>query len=99
MSDRLVRVAIEQMEAWIADPAWEPDPDRLAQWNAEFTAAMAGAEKAEGWPQLLARAHALGAQLEDRVIRLAQLRDDVRAELDALECGTRALRGYGASTR
>lgn len=99
MSDGQVRAAIEQMEAWIADPAWEPDPEALAQWNAEFQSAMAGAEKAEGWLGLVGRARAAGQQLEVRTMQLAQLRDGVRAELDAMECGNRALKGYGASAR
>ena len=48
MSDARVRAAIEQMEAWLDDSAWEPDADALAAWDAEFRAAVAGAERGEG---------------------------------------------------
>jgi len=99
MSDGEVRAVIEQMEAWIGDPSWEPDPESLAQWNAGFQAAVAQAEKGAGWPDLVARAHAVSQHLEARMIRLVQLRDEMRAELGAQERGNRALRGYGASTR
>ena len=43
MSDDRVRAAIEQMEAWLADLTWQPDPEVLAQWNAELQAALAQA--------------------------------------------------------
>lgn len=99
MSDGAVRGAIEQMEAWVADPAWEPDPEVLARWNEGFQAALAGAEKGEGWPDLVARAHAVGALVEARVRHLSHLRDEVRAELDSQERGHRALKGYGISAR
>ena len=86
------------MEAWLASD-WKPDPDELAQWNAEFQAALARAEKASGWPDLIGRAHAAGQLLEARSVLMAETRDRVRAELEAQERGTRALRGYEASTR
>ena len=99
MSDEEVRAAIDQMEAWIADPTWEPDPEALIQWNAGFHVAVAHAEKADGWPDLVTRAHNLGPQIEARTMHLILLRDGVRAELDALESGNRALKGYGANSR
>jgi hypothetical protein len=99
MSDEGVRAVIEEMEAWVADPAWEPDPDVLAQWNARFQAVMAQAEKGEGWPDLVARGHAAGRLLEVRTERLARSRDEVRAELDSQGRGNRALKGYGVSAR
>ena len=46
MSDARVLTAIEQMEAWLGDQNWEPDPQALGQWNADFQAALAQAEKA-----------------------------------------------------
>ena len=97
MNDQKVRAAIEQMEGWMADPTWEPDPELLAQWNAGFQAALAQAKKTEGWLDLVARAHTVGARVEARVSQLAQVRDGVKAELDAQDRGNRALRGYGAS--
>jgi len=99
MSDARVLAAIEQMEAWLGDQNWEPDPQALGQWNADFQAALAQAEKAPGWPELVSRAHAAGQLLEARIVMAAEERDQVRAELAAQDRGNRALRGYGASTR
>lgn len=98
MSDERVRAAIEQMETWLAEPNWDPDPEALTQWNADFTLALAQAEKAAGWPDLVARAHAVGQRLEARTILEAQARDKVKAELEAQERGSRALKGYRAMT-
>lgn len=99
MSDATVRAAIEQMEAWLADPGWEPEAEALAEWDAGFRAAMAAAEKGEGWPGLVGRAHTAGQRLEARTEVMAQEQDRIRAELDAQGRGNRALKGYGASTR
>ena len=99
MSDSKVRAALEQMEAWLVDPAWEPDAEALAQWNVEFQVALAQADKAPGWPALMDRAHAAGQHLEVRSAILAQEQDKVRAELEVQERGNRALKGYGASAR
>ncbi len=99
MSEGGLHTALERMEAWVADPTWEPDPGLLAQWNAEFQTALACAEKGPDWPELMARAHALGWQLESRTAKLAQLKEKVKAELDAFERGDRALRGYRAVVR
>lgn len=99
MSDHRVRAALEQLEGWMVDPTWEPDPEQLRAWNAEYQAVLAQAEKGAGWPELVARAHLLGQQLEVRLAQLTRVRDAVRAELDAQERGSRALLGYGASTR
>lgn len=99
MSDQKVRAAIEQMEAWMGDPNWEPDPGLLETWNKEYQAAVAQAEKGTGWPELAERARALGKRLEPRLAQMVRLRDEIRAELEAQERGNRALIGYGASTR
>jgi hypothetical protein len=99
MSNQKVRAAIEQMEAWTADPLWEPDPDELSKWNAVFQEAVAQASKGDGWPDLVARAHAVGRHLETQTARLSQLRNAIGAELDVQERGHRALKSYGASTR
>lgn len=99
MKDGGLRASIEQMEAWVADPTWEPDPERLAQWDVDFQAALARAEKGPDWPNLMARAHAAGRELEARTVKFAQLRDQMKAELDAQERGNRALMGYRASIR
>jgi len=99
MSLGQVRAAIEQMEAWTADPAWEPDPEALAQWNAGFQAALAQVDKTKDWSELAARAHAAGERLQAHLTRVGKLRDGVKAELDAIDTGNRALKGYGANTR
>ena len=94
MSDRQLIVAIEQMEAWLANPTWEPDAGALIRWNEAFQAAVAHPEKGEGWPDLVARAHAAGRALDARVGEFAPLQDRRKAALDAQEQGNRALRGY-----
>ena len=99
MSDEDVRRAIVQMEAWLGDPTWEPDAEVLAQWNATFLGALALAEKAHGWEDLVARAHAAGRSMELHAITAAEVRDQLRAELQAQDHGKRALKGYGASAR
>ena len=98
MSDQLVRAAVEQMEAWLTTPAWQPDSESLAQWNATFQGALARAEKGPGWADLVARGRAVSLCLDIRTEQLVHERDAVKAELDAQERGHRALRGYGAST-
>lgn len=99
MSNEVLRAAIEQMEAWVADPNWEPDPETLIQWNKEFLAAKVEAKKTEVWPELVERAHALGACVEVRTAQLGKRQDEIKAELDAQGRGNRALQGYGASAR
>ena len=99
MNEGGLSAALEQMEAWVADPTWKPDPALLARWDADFQTALALAERGPDWLELMAKAHALGRQLEMRTMRFAQLRDQVKAELDAFERGDRALRGYRAAVR
>lgn len=99
MSVQDIRAVLEQMEAWIADPNWEPDPDELALWNTNLQAAKAHAQGDEKWSDLVASAHALARPLEVRLGQLTLRRDEVRAELESLESGKRAIKGYGASIR
>jgi len=99
MSEARVRVAIEQMEAWLADPAWEPEAEALAQWDAEFKAALAAASRGEGWPVLAERAHAAGKLLEARLAMAVEALDQVRVEMETQGRGNRALKGYGAGVR
>lgn len=99
MSDWSVLAAIEQMEAWLADPTWEPDPEVLAEWNAAFLAATGRAKKNAEWPALVARAHRAGQLLEARGVALSEERDRMKTLLEAQERGERALKGYGASSR
>lgn len=99
MSEGRARAAIEQMEAWLADPGWEPDPEALARWNTEFQGALAQKEKGAGWPDLVARAHAAGLLLEARMAAVVAAQGQVRTELEARVRGNRALKGYGAGRR
>lgn len=99
MSDGRVRAAVEQMEAWVNDPAWEPDAEALLCWKAGFLEALAQTEKAKGWSDLIARAHAAGRLLDRRADVVAEERDRLRARLATQDCGNRALRSYGASVR
>jgi len=99
MSDRAVRSALDRMEAWVDEAAWEPDPQVLEAWNRDYQEALGAAEKGPGWPDLVARAHRIGRRLEARVSHFSRLRDEIKAELGMQERGNRALAGYGASTR
>jgi len=97
-ADRL-RLAIEQMEAWLADTTWEPVPEALAEWEFEFRAALVDFKKGSGSMDLIDRAHTAGKLLEARIPSLEDLLDQMRTGLEAQERGSRALRGYGANTR
>jgi hypothetical protein len=99
MSDLEVDAAITQMETWAADPSWVPDPEALARWNGGYQCALAKADKGPGWAALMVRAHTVGRALEARTRRFELLRDGLRAELEAQERGTRALKGYQAGVR
>jgi hypothetical protein len=99
MSAGRIRAAIEQMEAWLADPNWEPEPEALAHWNAEFQGALTQAEKGPDWPTLTARAHAAGKLMGTRLASVVAARDRVKTELEAQVRGNRALKGYGAGRR
>lgn len=97
MSSAGLRAALEAMEAWVADPAWDPDPEALAVWQADFTCALAEAERGADWPGLQARAHAAGHDLERHIDRMIRLREGMRAELGLQDQGSRALRAYGSA--
>ena len=99
MSAGRLRLAIEQMEAWLANMTWEPDPEALAQWELEFRAALADYKKGSGSTDLLDRAHAAGKLLEVRIQSMEDQLVQMRTGLEAQGLGNRALRGYGASTR
>ena len=99
MSDRDLRAAIEQMEAWVSDSNWEPDPVAVTEWNDRLQHAIAHAEKGPGWADLVSWAHTVGQRLQMRVEQLAQHQSELRAKLDEQEHGNRALRGYKASSR
>ena len=99
MSDAEVCAAIEALEAWVADAAAPLEPAFLADWNGRFQAAVATAERGAGWEGLLARAHRLAGQVALRQAAAEEQREAIRTELRQQEQGSRALRGYGASTR
>lgn len=99
MSNACLLAALDEMESWLADPIWEPEPEALAEWNIRFQQALGKAEKAEGWQEIAKRAHALGYQLEQRLQPFVQLRNEIKFELNSLESGNRALQAYGSSIR
>ena len=99
MSDGEVRAAIEALEAWVADAGAPLDPTFLAEWNGRFQSAVASAERGRGWEGLLERAHRLAGQVALRQAAAEEQREAIRTELRQQEQGSRALRGYGASTR
>lgn len=99
MSDARVLRSIELMESWLRNPEGMPNADEMAVWNREFQSAVIGAERGPGWTNLIARAHALGAEVNGRTAELVVQRDQLRGELDTHERGGRALKGYGAATR
>lgn len=94
MSTFAVQQALDQMEAWLADPEWDPDPDALAVWDEGFKSAMKETEGAPDRVPLIERSHRLGKALEARTSRFVEIRDALRVELDAQNLGNRALRGY-----
>lgn len=99
MSDTRVRAAVEQMEAWLDDPTWIPDAEALSRWDEAFHSALAEAEKGDGWHELSARAHEAGRRLEARSKALASELAQLKNKLESQDVGSRALRGYGASSR
>ena len=80
-----------QMEAWLADPDWEPDAPPLAEWVREVQAARASAEGAAAWPRLDARRRALALRLEEAVGMMEQ---DLHERRASWTRGAQALRAY-----
>ena len=96
MSDSQVRRSIEQMEAWLDDPSWEPEATALSAWQDAFDAAAAGAERSEDWPALVQRAHEVGRRLDLRAQEVAAEAERLRLRLESQDRGVRALKGYGS---
>lgn len=99
MSDAKVGESLDRIEAWLADPNSPSESLDLAEWNEAYANAVAQAERGTGWPALVARAHALGEQLNARMELVIRERDEIKIELDSFARGSRALKGYGTSTR
>ena len=99
MSGGNLLTVIAQMEVWLADPGWEPDPVALAQWNADYSNSVEMAKKSPEWLELQVKAHLVGELLELRLVHFTQVRDELRAELEIQNRGDRALRGYGSVFR
>jgi hypothetical protein len=82
------------MEAWLAEPAWEPQADALRDWNAAFTRAKRHAARTGGWPAHADRARALGQRLQGLMEGVQARREALRHQLDAGVRGRRALVAY-----
>lgn len=96
MSDKGVAEAVEALERELASGQL-PDAKFLAEWRERFDAAVLAAERGEGWPSLVERAHALGAQVDRLSLGVAARRDEIRRELEQQVAGNRALKGYGST--
>jgi hypothetical protein len=94
MSDLQLQAVIGQMETWLADPGWDPDPEAMTLWNQQFEAAVATAERGPGWAALVRRAHELGARVEVRTQPMVMKLQELQGELAAQAKGSRALKGY-----
>jgi hypothetical protein len=99
MSDTDLLKVLERMESWLQGVDRLPGPDALVEWNREFQAALASAERGPGWSILVERAHALGVCVNVRAATLGVQRDQIHRNLKMQECGGRALKGYKASVR
>lgn len=99
MSDQEVRRSLERMAAWLAEPAWMPEAQALADWDRDLRAAAATAEHGPGWAELVEQAAQLSQRLAARRAPLEARLGELRAELYAQGKGGRALKGYRAITR
>ncbi|WP_306590690.1 hypothetical protein [Geothrix sp. 21YS21S-4] len=93
MSDRALQSLLDELEQLLQAPD-ALEGDVIAAWQARFDAAVAGAERGAEWPQLVARAHALGTRLDAAAERLSQQREGIRREMQLQGQGARALKGY-----
>jgi hypothetical protein len=96
MSDVSVAEALEALERELATGV-VPEARVLAEWRARFDEAAESADRGPEWPALVARAHALAAQVDRMALALTQRRDEIRRELERQAAGNRALKGYGAT--
>ena len=94
MSDRDLTASLDDLERLLASILDNPDPGAVDAWHLAFKEALAGAEKGPQWSAIVARAHDLGARLDQRMAQLRAIRGAVRQELQARERGKRALHGY-----
>jgi len=97
MSDGQVQAVIAQMEAWLADAGWDPEPEAMELWNQQFEEAVATAERGPGWAELVRRSHEVGARVEQRTQPMVMKLKELQAELGAQAKGSRALQGYRSS--
>ncbi|HEX9080669.1 MAG TPA: hypothetical protein VF768_00250 [Holophagaceae bacterium] len=99
MNDATVRAILARLEAWLKASKDPLDPAFLEAWNREFQAAQATAERGPEWPDLVAWAHRLADQVDQRRRTVESQREEVRLELQRQAQGQRALQGYGGRTR
>jgi len=85
---------LDQMERWLADPAWAPEAEDLTRWVSAFREARDSAAGRAAWPALAARGHALSQALMAPLRGAEESRDALRARLAAWSRGARALQAY-----
>jgi hypothetical protein len=100
MSDQDLSETLDRLDAMLAEGAGEElEAQAVEGWNREFNLALLGVQRGPRWPEILVRARALKARLDQR---LAILRSDqaiLRQQLQAGAQGGRALAGYRPHSR
>lgn len=94
MSDAQVQAHLDQLERWLSDPGWIPDPSAMALWDAGFHAALATAERGSGWEPLVLQGRALNERLKAHASGLALAMEEIRLELQQQASASQALKAY-----
>lgn len=94
MSDQAVAEALDDLERLLDEPLERMDGARIADWHARFRQAVETAERGPGWPDLVARAHALGQRMERCLAQAISQQEALRQALTVGQQGARALQAY-----
>lgn len=95
MSDSELTAALDALERLLREGVTEPET--IIAWRERFETALGGAERGPGWPDIVARAHALSEKLELTAQGISAQKDRLRKELELHAQGARALKGYKPS--
>ena len=93
-----VGLLISELENYLHETEL-PDADYIAEWNKKFNAAAQVADRGPGWEDVVKRAHALEAVVQNRVKGIIYERDQLRQELSNQASGQRALKGYSSGVK